>query len=43
MIRNVDKTTFILFTRKTNGINFGSILDCTHIVCYQCVKDIGSL
>jgi len=40
MKQNVNKTTFTLFTLKTNGINFACKLDCTHIICYQCVKDM---
>jgi hypothetical protein len=40
--QNVDKITFLLFSRKTNGTHFACKVDCTHIARYQCVKDIGS-
>ena len=43
MKQNVNKITFTLLTVKINVISFASKLDCTHIVFYRCVKDMGSI
>jgi len=43
MKQSVNKITFTLLTVKTNGTNFSCKLDCTHIVFYRCVKDMGSI
>jgi hypothetical protein len=43
MKQNLNKTTFTLFTIKTNDIHFVCKLYCIHIALYHCVKDISSL